>query len=63
MRKIILNESEEKITNEVKDEGFKTYLTEGFLNGDFMTIEDFCQRLETLKASILKKTQDEVWRI
>lgn len=55
MRKIVLNESEQKITNGVKDEEFKAYLTEGFLSGDFMTTEEFCQKLETLKTSLINK--------
>lgn len=57
MGKKVLNENEQKIIDEVKDVKFKTYLMEGFLNGDFMTSDEFCQRLENLKTSLIKKWQ------
>ena len=55
MEKKVLNETEQKILNEVKDTEFKKILIEGFLNGEFMTSDEFCQRLEMLKASLIKK--------
>ena len=55
MKKNILNENEQKIIDEVKDNRFKDQLTEGFQNGTFMTADDFCQRLETLKNSLINK--------
>ena len=50
MAKKILNENEQKIINEVKDAEFKKQLTEGFQNGSYMTVQEFCNRLETLKT-------------
>ena len=55
MKKNILNENEQKIIDEVKDNRFKDQLTEGFQNGTFMAADDFCQRLETLKTSLINK--------
>ena len=55
MKKNILNENEQKIMDEVKDNRFKDQLTEGFQNGTFMTADDFCQRLEPLKTSLIYK--------
>ena len=55
MAKKTLNEIEQKIINEVKDIEFKAKLTEGSQNGQFMTREEFCQRLEKLKTSLLQK--------
>ena len=55
MKKNILNENEQKIIDEVKDNRFKDQLTEGFQNGTFMTADDCCQRLETLKTSLINK--------
>ena len=55
MTKKILNENEQKIINEVKDAEFKKQLTEGFQNGSYMTVQEFCNRLETLKTSLIKK--------
>ena len=55
MNKKSLNETEQKIINEVKDVEFRNYLAEGFQNGSFMTSEEFCKRLETLKASLINK--------
>ena len=57
MEKKVLNEAEQKIINEVKDKELKEMLTEGFINGEFMTSDEFCQKLETLKASLIKKHQ------
>ena len=45
----------EQIINEVKEIGFKKQLTEGFQNGTYMTTDEFCQHLEILKASLIKK--------
>ena len=55
MKKNILNENEQKIMDEVKGNRFKDQLTEGFQNGTYMTADDFCQRLETLKTSLINK--------
>ena len=55
MKKNILNENEQKIIDEVKDNRFKDQLTEGFQNGTFMTADDFFQILETLKTSLINK--------
>ncbi|MCF0213802.1 MAG: hypothetical protein HUK13_05775 [Muribaculaceae bacterium] len=55
MNKKVLNENEQKIINEVKDVEFRNYLIEGFKNGSFMTSEEFCEKLETLKASLISK--------
>ncbi len=55
MKKEVLNENELKITNNINGKEFKSYLTEGFLNGDFMTKDEFCQRLEILKNTLIKK--------
>ena len=55
MKKNILNENEQKIIDEVKDNRFKDQLTEGFQNGTYMTADDFCFFLETLKTSLINK--------
>ena len=52
---IVMKKEEKQIINEVKNIEFKKQLTEGFQNGDFMTADEFCQRLEMLKASLIKK--------
>ena len=51
----MLNENQRKIINGVKDKNFKKQLIEGFMNGELMTSEEFCQKLEDLKASLIKK--------
>lgn len=51
----ILNENEQKIIEEVKDEEFKEKLTEGFQTGTFMTADEFCKKLEMLKTSLINK--------
>ena len=53
--KKILNENEQKIIEEVKDNELKEQLTEGFQNGTFMTVNEFCEKLETLKTSLINK--------
>jgi len=55
MKKNVLSENEQRIINEVKDSEFKEILTEGFKNGTFMTADMFCQKLETLKTSLINK--------
>ncbi len=55
MAKNLLNENVQKIINEVKDPQFRKHLTEGFQNGSFMTTDEFCQKLETLKNSLINK--------
>ena len=55
MKKKILNENEQKIITEIKDTEFREKLSDGFKNGSFMTTEEFCQKLETLKISLINK--------
>lgn len=58
MKKKILNENEQKIITEIKDTEFREKLSDGFKNGSFMTTEEFCQKLETLKISLINKYKD-----
>ena len=51
----MLDENQREIINGVKDKNFKKQLIERFMNGEFMTSEEFCQKLEDLKASLIKK--------
>lgn len=46
---------EKKITNEAKSAEFKRLLKEGLQNGTFMTADEFCRKLDTLKASLREK--------
>ena len=55
MEKKMLDENQREIINGVKDKNFKKQLIERFMNGEFMTSEEFCQKLEDLKASLIKK--------
>ena len=55
MGKKILSESETKIIKSEKDEDMKQKLMEGFISNQFMTLEDFCNKLEDLKASLIEK--------
>ena len=38
--------------NEAKSAEFKRLLKEGLQNGTFMTADKFCQKLDSLKASL-----------
>lgn len=55
--KNILNENEQKLIDEVKDNELRAQLIDGFQNGTYMTVNDFCQRLEELKTSLTKRNQ------
>ena len=55
MKEKVLNENEQTIIEEVKDNEFREQLTEGFQNGTFMTADEFCQKLEILKTSLINK--------
>lgn len=55
----VLTEETKKRVNEAKDKDFKT-LTEGSQNGDFMASEEFCQRQETLKTSLVQNHKNSI---
>lgn len=46
---------EKKIMNEAKSAEFKRLLKEGLQNGTFMTADEFCRKLDTLKALLREK--------
>lgn len=55
INKVVLNESEQKIIDGIRENEFKEQLTEGFQKGTFMTVDDFCQRLEIMKTALINK--------
>ena len=59
MKKKILNENEQKKITEIKDTEFREKHSDGFKKGSFMTTEEFCQKLETLKISLINKYKDK----
>lgn len=50
-----LSEEQQNVINEIKDVEFRERLAEGFKNGTYMTVDEFCQRLDTLKTSHINK--------
>lgn len=55
MEKDQLNDDEQKIINDIKDIEFREKLQDGFQRGSFMTANEFCQKLETLKNALINR--------
>lgn len=55
MKKCILSESESKTIKSIKDNRIKQQLIEGFTTNQFMTVDDFCDKLEKLKDSLIEE--------
>lgn len=55
MKKMALTENETKVIKLITDGDIKQHLLEGFMTNQFMTVEDFCDKLEVLKASLIEK--------
>lgn len=55
MDKKILSESELKTISLVNDDDMKQRLIEDFTSKKFLTVDDFCNKLETLKAFLTQK--------
>ena len=50
-----MTDAEQRIVDNIKDIPFKNLLTEGFLNGEYMTSDEFHEKLETLKESLRRQ--------
>lgn len=58
MAKERMTDAEQRIVDNIKDIPFKNLLTEGFLNGEYMTSDEFLEKLETLKESLRRQLSE-----
>lgn len=58
MAKERMTDAEQRIVDNIKDIPFKNLLTERFLNGEYMTSDEFHEKLETLKESLRRQLSE-----
>lgn len=55
MAKERMTDEEQRIVENITDIHFRKQLTKGFLNGEYMTADEFHEKLETLKESLRRQ--------